>query len=895
LIDVSDSLVSAGMQRRADGVSQFQFSLTNTRRKYDNVFTPNDRIVVVMKRLVWMRTFTGYLNSVPLFSSWPRDVNLSASCSLKRLQYFFWDPGIQASQNLVAASFQKNQDGGAPDGGIKQAVINILEDVVDWSGAAAAKDPKLGGSKIHIGAIPKHWFDFAAKVANSVASNEQEERILAAQLLQTLGASSTIAGQSPGSGGKVPAGTYGSTTLNDTQASNASRIIDTVFSRGLGARDAAYAIGTALDETSLRNLANSTVPASLKILNDGQGNNYDSVGIFQQRPSQGWGTVAECMNIEHATGKFLDVLTAIYHRDSMPFTNVIQTVQRSGTPTAYAVFEDPATRIVKAYTDNINAPTAGNDPNATTTSSTPGANGLPAHGTTSADALVATAQKVVQDNHIQYLESASDSHYDDPHPTFLDCSSFVQWVYFHTIGSINGMPRLAQDQYQWAINHGGKALTPDQGSKTPGALLFVQGANPHVEISLGNYRNIGAHSTAHGVGEGTHGPGYFNAACTLPNIIYPDIPSNPPPTGGSAAANSTSSTNSDFAGILAGALTSADTTTTQQVLAGGSGDPASFDSLFGSLPWNNLAHTQGDGLSNVLTGIRAISNDTPILPYIQNLLNATMRQFCSAPNGDFIAWFPDYYGIWGTAAKMVLQPIEVKDFTVDWSDEFLVTHQFVAGSYDQGAIELDLTSGQVNALNMVYRSVSHGVATIDQPGIMAALFGLDQTPDETSRFTEFIYQRFGPRPNFTPVPTIVAGASGNAEFFMALFLFMQNWTAQYNANIDITFMPELFPGMIIQFPDFNFQAYVQTVTHTVQFGPGGGFSTRINIVAPARMTDSGGEDKLVGLPIAGANGRLIGPRQQDNVYAGRSSTPPKAKNKPMPHANPKLDRILDQQ
>jgi hypothetical protein len=268
-----------------------------------------------------------------------------------------------------------------------------------------------------------------------------------------------------------------------------------------------------------------------------------------------------------------------------------------------------------------------------------------------------------------------------------------------------------------------------------------------------------------------------------------------------------------------------------------------------------------------------------------------MRQFCSAPNGDFIGWFPDYYGIWGTAAKMVLQPIEVKDFTVTWSDEYLVTHQFVSPTNDGGQ-QLDLSSGDVTAISVLSRTESTGIATIDQPGIMAALFGLDQTPDEARRFTEFVYKRFGPRPNYTQVPG-VTGPKG--EFFLALFLFMQNWTAQYNANIDITFMPELFPGMLIQFPEYNFQAYVASVEHTVQFGAGGGFKTRINIQAPARIKDTGNEDKMIGLPIAGAGGKPINNTKIDKVHTGRSSTPAKTKtlqkSGKAPRGNPKLERL----
>jgi hypothetical protein len=51
ILDISDDLVNGTLVRRSAGVSSFSFGLQNTRRKYDGVFAPNDRIIVMMKRL----------------------------------------------------------------------------------------------------------------------------------------------------------------------------------------------------------------------------------------------------------------------------------------------------------------------------------------------------------------------------------------------------------------------------------------------------------------------------------------------------------------------------------------------------------------------------------------------------------------------------------------------------------------------------------------------------------------------------------------------------------------------------------------------------------------------------------------------------------------------------
>jgi hypothetical protein len=50
-------------------VSTLSFTLQNVRRKYDGIFTPNDRVIVMLKRITWLREFTGYLNAVPLVTA----------------------------------------------------------------------------------------------------------------------------------------------------------------------------------------------------------------------------------------------------------------------------------------------------------------------------------------------------------------------------------------------------------------------------------------------------------------------------------------------------------------------------------------------------------------------------------------------------------------------------------------------------------------------------------------------------------------------------------------------------------------------------------------------------------------------------------------------------------
>jgi hypothetical protein len=240
----------------------------------------------------------------------------------------------------------------------------------------------------------------------------------------------------------------------------------------------------------------------------------------------------------------------------------------------------------------------------------------------------------------------------------------------------------------------------------------------------------------------------------------------------------------------------------------------------------------GDPQSNALSGIRALINDEPILPMIEALIHTSMRSYCSAPNGDFIGWFPDYFGVYGTAGKMVIRNIELEDFTIDWDDAALKTHVFTAGASVGFAVGGQLAA-EVESMRRLYTA---GIATVEFREMMEALFNVTAGKDPYGFLESATFlNRFGARQKYVPMGNITGQ---EAEFFYACFLFQQSWSEQFTANIPMTFMPELFPGMLIQLPD-NIQAYVQTVTHTFDFNDGMGFDTNVDTAALSATSGSG--------------------------------------------------------
>lgn len=139
--------------------------------------------------------------------------------------------------------------------------------------------------------------------------------------------------------------------LSQQQMDHAAVIVYVGQEEGLSKRALIIAIATALQESTLRNLANHAHPSSLDLPNDGTGRDHDSVGLFQQRPSQGWGTVAELMDPATSAKKFYSSLQRVNGWQDMSVTQAAQRVQRSAYPNAYAKHESLARDIVAALTD----------------------------------------------------------------------------------------------------------------------------------------------------------------------------------------------------------------------------------------------------------------------------------------------------------------------------------------------------------------------------------------------------------------------------------------------------------------------------------------------------------------------------------------------------------------
>ncbi|MEQ4725193.1 C40 family peptidase [Nonomuraea sp. B19D2] len=228
------------------------------------------------------------------------------------------------------------------------------------------------------------------------------------------------------------------TRLDQEQQNNAALIVQTAQQLGLPARAAVIAVAVALQESRLRNLPNG---------------HLDSLGLFQQRPSQGWGTPEQILTPAHAARQFYDRLVAVPNWERLPLTEAAQAVQRSAFPNAYASWEPLAQQTIDLVT---------------------GACVLPISGEQVAS-IIAYAYDQLGKPYVWGAEG----------PQAFDCSGLTMRAYQAAGISI---PRVAADQWRH-----GPPIPP--GQEQPGDLAFfnLKPDGPgHVGIVIGNGQMIHA-------------------------------------------------------------------------------------------------------------------------------------------------------------------------------------------------------------------------------------------------------------------------------------------------------------------------------------------------------------------------------------------------------------------
>jgi len=235
--------------------------------------------------------------------------------------------------------------------------------------------------------------------------------------------------------------------------------------------------------------------------------------------------------------------------------------------------------------------------------------------------------------------------------------------------------------------------------------------------------------------------------------------------------------------------------------------------------------------SSIVGTPRAFLLDNPVMQDITQIIGSGLRQYMSAPNGDFIAWFPDWYGVYGTDPVLEISPVEIIDFQIYHDDTQLATHVGIVG--DTNGIGQQVSFGDYITTN--------GIVSVQDVSTMRILFGNDFSQNTgadvtaTIAYTNFL-NRYGIRP-FVQEQNMIH--SHIMEYMYALYTFMNQWANQFSSNIQLTFMPELYPGMRVfmnlddeQGGTVQYKFYCTAVQHSGDRT--NGFTTQATFTAPMK-------------------------------------------------------------
>jgi hypothetical protein len=786
-IDLSDDITEFDINLTVNAPHQLTWGLANPRRKYDGLFTPNDRVVCRLKRLRWLQVMSGYLDSVPFFTAYPTEVKLKASCTLKRLKLTYWDPGATATVNYINALTYDNNaaDGSEVSGNLSGKAMAILTDIAGWPADA-----------IHMGRLPADWVNQVYEISKALGDD--------------YGIPYSILGMDP--------------TVSGFNSSGKGTITDP--------------LGTGLGWGSL-----PTLTARLQVGNDNSNTTMFFTGESKSSPADHW-WVAMRLSGWHAEG-----LHVIRTPSSLPTTEAEATARgKWNNKKLLVVNQSTGKSLIVRMADwgpvDQKASLA-------TTQQVADALGILAGQTVlvrfaPVDAVVGTEVAAMEDTATTTTGSYSN-------PTQAEGKS-------QDIGLQGSSVPVAATSVTWA---------PAEGlvANVRAARDFIKASWPEVK-TIGGVRhdaNAQDHGTGHALDvmmtdDGTPAQGDRRA---LGNSVALWFTANPNVFGSkyviwydriNSAAHSTEGWREYLQGgqrppdpnqrhenhvhlsfidqASAGAAGNGWTGSTPDQFSGGfsAGGPAGGARLITA---HNALQLGVDVESDTLVGPRRLMNDVPVLDAVGQYINTSMRDFCSAPNGDLIAWFPDYFGTYELAGVLELRNIELKDFSMTWTDDYLITHQYTAGTGPGG----EGFGGPNSAVDMGLRKAqTMGIATVEQPEIVAALLNIDRNnPGSAADWldSEAVLQRFGARPDFKGMEALT---SAQAEFWYALHLFQRNWANMFTAQVPITFMPELYPGMLLRLVDYGVQFYVDNVTHTGNMSSDGpGFTTTAHISAPSAI------------------------------------------------------------
>lgn len=828
IVDITEDIVDGSVVRNVDSMSTTTLTLQNKFGRYTGgargtggpnavQIRPMDRIIIRMSRVSDpFLVFSGYIDEAPKFQLYPGTLTVAASCSLKLLANTYFDPGLPFMINYFkqygwnydptsGALYDDITSGGGNKrfgyldvaGGIGDVMRHILNDV--------------GGfplSAIDIDDLPTGFLQSISDAMNQDLTDDQQDTEQAlARLRKFLGSTSSASPSTTDPNANPQTGTVA-----------AEQAAQYALKAGFKGDAAIIAVAVAMAESSLKTDAenyntNSTYDWGLWQINSVHAPGQ-SVGGVAPAPGSGlptWATAFRSQMFDPALNAAQAYIISSQGTDFSPWFTYEGAPPHNG---AYLKYKTIAQNAVQSAAISPNAPTPQSVNTAITQADTP------RQSTDTGSTVASNLVKVVLNEASKNIVEQGGENFG---PEILKyqqyvgisqgqpwCAAFASWA----LGQV-GISNVKVSYVGNFSSFGSTVNDPHPGD-------LIHWGNEHVGVVVGrngNTVNYVAGNQGDGVRHGSAPIGSvdpsFGVAATFIRI-----------TGvGNAADNIDLSQTNGSTGSVEDPTSAA--------LQGG---------------WAILqTQTNDSALSILLTGERAMQNDISLLNWIGQTCKASGRSFMSKPNGEFFAFYPDYFNYYTDTPYFRVSDIELVDFTVYENDTELVTHLFGVAP---------ITSGEVAGMGQI--------TTLDQQeskvaSIEANAFKIFVNVDSAFNPYDFL-SHYGARPLPKDYPEI----GHPVLLWLATWMdFVQQWAKTWRAECSTTFLPELFPGTVVEIGQAGgVTMFVEQVTHS--FSREGGFQTDASLVGLASKTDQPGMVR---------SGPIKDTRTQDSDYIDGGFTP----------------------
>lgn len=816
--DISKYVVSGNVNRLLMQVSSAEVTLRNPKMIFTTpingrvAFSPMDPITIYLKRQHGrpVRVFTGFLDKTPYLALYPGTVSLRASCTLKRLLYTFFDPALPYTQSFLEEYGWINRGDGtiyAPeawpggksdseknleDGSLAALLFATLTRIGHW-------DPE----QVLIEKLPADLFTRMAELYVEITADQAELKKTVDGFLRKVVGEGDYAGS-----------TQGSVDLSNIDGSVPEEVYKT------GVRMAAT------DKWLLAAMETGLVEAPIqggKSFGNPKGGDLTGVpGAPTTRQSAGWRqeTVAsypgvdrnnvpesaarfftECKQLDK--GQSAGDLAADVQRPAAQYRGRYTDVQ----DTAATLLRKVAAKVKNGGAGALGAPNVGGLPDSATQRATR-RDGRPSKGSGGSTKISSplkglTVESIGVGGGAYGAARSYGGHAGVDMP-----ADYGQTLYSITDGVC---------VYAGPWGNEGQLTVIKSTQKVDNYPDDIRIGYGHMSsLSLKKDDQVTAGDPIGGAGHGSNGQNHLHLF-----VRQDDQPTNgsmdPTPLA-KAAAKGTQPTGGP--GTTATSGTSSATDVTNFGGAAAFAATLNFPSLMESME------------AVALQGEKSLMNDKPLMPFVQQLTEASLREFQSMPDGSFMAFYPDYFGeLYHRPPYWEIDDIEILDGNIDLSDDALTTHYYVVGDTSGVGNQLINTLFSSGVITVFNAFMANGLLTNNQQKPRKDKKGKEKGPsdlllskDEAIAFLN----RYGARPQVDDVPMI---RHPYFEMFLAYQRFMLAWAKQFSSPFTFTFMPELYPGGKVGFPDHSLQMYIEEVNHTWDYTSG--FTTTATLSAPS--------------------------------------------------------------